>query len=125
MHPPQDPSATADLALAIQSERLRVVEALAARDNVVARLEGAYTSVRQKADKILQLEKELEALKRSSTPANTNSLVSQTEFKLPMSPPLNGSDQEHQKEAKKSTNNHVGDSRNLDFLRITISTSGT
>ncbi|KAG8217088.1 hypothetical protein J3R82DRAFT_5115 [Butyriboletus roseoflavus] len=53
-------------------EKLRVEEALAARDNVVAHLEDAYTSVRQKAAMILRLEQELEVFKRASTPANTN-----------------------------------------------------
>lgn len=47
-------------------------EALAARDNVVAHLEDAYISVRQKAETILRLEQELEVFKRASTPANTN-----------------------------------------------------
>lgn len=62
----------ADMLLAVQMERLRVEEALAARDNVVAHLEDAYASVRQKAATILRLEQELGVFKRASTPANTN-----------------------------------------------------
>jgi len=69
----QDPSPAADLAdvlLAVQMEKMRVEEALAARDNVVARLEDAYISVRHKAATISRLEQELEVFKRASTPAN-------------------------------------------------------
>ncbi|KIK96671.1 hypothetical protein PAXRUDRAFT_32236 [Paxillus rubicundulus Ve08.2h10] len=62
----------AEQAHKLQMEKLHVAEALAARDNVVVRLEDAYTSVRQKAATILRLEQELECLKRASTPANTN-----------------------------------------------------
>ncbi|KAF8839849.1 hypothetical protein BDN67DRAFT_904658, partial [Paxillus ammoniavirescens] len=62
----------ADALLAVQMEKLHVAEALAARDNVVVRLEDAYTSVRQKAATILRLEQELECLKRASTPANAD-----------------------------------------------------
>lgn len=72
----QDPGLTTDVAdmlLAVQMEKLRVEEALAARDNVVAHLEDAYVSVRQKAAMILRLERELQVFKRASTPANTNS----------------------------------------------------
>ncbi|KAI9570737.1 hypothetical protein HD554DRAFT_2241937 [Boletus coccyginus] len=57
--------------LAVQMERMRVEEALAARDNVVAHLEDAHISVRQKAATILRLEQELKVFKRTSTPANT------------------------------------------------------
>lgn len=74
----------ADVLLAVQMEKLRVEEALAARDNVVACLEDAYTSVRQKAATILRLERELETLKRPSTPANANLEV--TFLKLPGTP---------------------------------------
>lgn len=62
----------ADALLAVQMEKLNVEEALAARDNVVAYLEDAYISVRQKAAIISRLEQELEVYKRASTPANTN-----------------------------------------------------
>lgn len=75
----QDPSPAtdpADVLLAVQMEKLRVEEALAARDNVVAHLEDAYISVRQKVATILRLEQELEVFKRASTPANTNSFES-------------------------------------------------
>ncbi|KAI6140412.1 hypothetical protein BKA82DRAFT_4398319 [Pisolithus tinctorius] len=68
----QDPAAVAEIALAVQLERLRVTEALAARDNVVVRLEDAYTSVRQKSATISRLERELEILRRSSTPSFSN-----------------------------------------------------
>ncbi|KAI6097958.1 hypothetical protein EDD16DRAFT_584196 [Pisolithus croceorrhizus] len=69
-YPMQDPAAVAEVALAVQLERLRVREALAARDNVVVRLEDAYTSVRQKSAIISRLERELEILRRSSTPSS-------------------------------------------------------
>ncbi|KAH0830155.1 hypothetical protein J3R83DRAFT_1503 [Lanmaoa asiatica] len=81
-----DPSPSTDVAdvlLAVQMERLRVEEALAARDNVVAHLEDAYVSVRQKAATILRLEQELELFKRASTPANTNS----SPFEVVLEPP--------------------------------------
>lgn len=68
----QDPAAVAEIALAVQLERLRVTEALAARDNVVVRLEDAYTSVRQKSATISRLERELDVLRRSSTPSFSN-----------------------------------------------------
>ncbi|KIK24456.1 hypothetical protein PISMIDRAFT_410173 [Pisolithus microcarpus 441] len=68
----QDPAAVVEVALAVQLERLRAAEALAARDNVVVRLEDAYTSVRQKSAIISRLERELEILRRSSTPSSMN-----------------------------------------------------
>ncbi|KAF8548462.1 hypothetical protein OG21DRAFT_1500995 [Imleria badia] len=77
----------ADVLLAIQIEKLRVEEALVARDNVVAHLEDAYISVRQKAETILRLEQELEVFKRASTPANTNSSGFECVLKLPGTPP--------------------------------------
>lgn len=64
----QDPVAVADTAIAVQIEKQRVAEALAARDNVVDRLKYACTSVQQKEATILRLQRELEALRRSSTP---------------------------------------------------------
>ncbi|KAI6021151.1 hypothetical protein EDC04DRAFT_2575661, partial [Pisolithus marmoratus] len=66
------PAAVAELALAFQLERLKVTEALAARDNVVVRLEDAYTSVRQKTATLSRLERELEILRRSSSPSSSN-----------------------------------------------------
>lgn len=63
----------AEVLLAVQMEKLRVEEALVARDNAVAHLEDAYASVRHKAETILRLEQELKVFKRASTPANTNS----------------------------------------------------
>ena len=67
-------------------EKLRVEEALAARDNVVAHLEDAYISVRQKAATILRLEQELEVFKRCSTPANTNSSGFESDPRPPRTP---------------------------------------
>jgi hypothetical protein len=67
----QDTSEAAELTLIIQMERMRVAEVLAARDTVVHRLEDAYTSVRQKAATIDRLQRELEDLKRPSTPATS------------------------------------------------------
>ncbi|KAG0706460.1 hypothetical protein DFH29DRAFT_1022344 [Suillus ampliporus] len=49
-------------------ERMRVAEVLSARDTVVERLEDAYISVRQKAATIDRLQRELEDLRRPSTP---------------------------------------------------------
>ncbi|KAH7890074.1 hypothetical protein F5I97DRAFT_1965178 [Phlebopus sp. FC_14] len=85
--PKQDPSVMADIALVVQMERLRVAEALAARDNVVVHLEKAYTSVRQKAAIIFQLEQELETLRRSATSVNTDSSTFQPVSELPMRTP--------------------------------------
>ncbi|KAI6004915.1 hypothetical protein EDD15DRAFT_2515505 [Pisolithus albus] len=68
----QDPAAVVEVALAVQLERLRVTEALAARDNVVVRLEDAYTSVRQKSAIISRLERELEILRQSSAASSMN-----------------------------------------------------
>ncbi|KAG2139042.1 hypothetical protein DEU56DRAFT_980433 [Suillus clintonianus] len=59
----------AGLALVIQMERMRVAEVIAARDTVVERLEDAYISVRQKTATIDQLQREIDNLRRSSTPA--------------------------------------------------------
>ncbi|KAI6017441.1 hypothetical protein EDC04DRAFT_2902622 [Pisolithus marmoratus] len=68
-----DPAIAAELALAVQLERLRVTEALAARDNVVVLLEDAYVSVRRKTATISRLERELEILRRSSSsPSGSN-----------------------------------------------------
>ena len=72
-HPPhatqrQDPAVVAETAIAVQIERQRVAEALAARDNVVGRLEYACASVHQKTATISRLQQELEELRRSSTP---------------------------------------------------------
>ncbi|KAG0694093.1 hypothetical protein DFH29DRAFT_1037030 [Suillus ampliporus] len=61
----KDTSETAGLALIIQMERMRVAEVLSAR---VERLEDAYISVRQKAATIDRLRRQLEDLRRPSTP---------------------------------------------------------
>jgi hypothetical protein len=74
--------------LAVQMEKLRVEEALAARDNVVTHLEDAYISVRQKVATISRLEQELEVFKRASTPANTNSCGFESDSKPPGTPQL-------------------------------------
>ncbi|KAI6009570.1 hypothetical protein F5J12DRAFT_912455, partial [Pisolithus orientalis] len=66
-----DPAVAAEIAFAVQLERLRVVEALAARDNVVVRLEDAYTSVRQKSAIVSRLERQLEIFRRSWTPSSS------------------------------------------------------
>lgn len=50
-----------------------MAEVIAARDTVVHRLEDAYTSVRQKVAIIDRLERELEDLKRTSTPTTSTS----------------------------------------------------
>ncbi|KAI6105277.1 hypothetical protein EDD16DRAFT_225350 [Pisolithus croceorrhizus] len=68
----QDPAAVAEVALTVQLERLRVTEALTAGDNVVVRLEDAYTSIRQKSAIISRLERELETLRQSSAPSSKN-----------------------------------------------------
>lgn len=52
------------MAIEIQLERMRVVEALTARDTVVQRLTDAHVSIRQKAARIDCLELELEELWR-------------------------------------------------------------
>ncbi|KAI6037100.1 hypothetical protein BKA83DRAFT_4120677 [Pisolithus microcarpus] len=76
-YPTQYPTAVAEVAIAAQLERLRVTEALAARGSVVVRLEDAYTSVRQKSAIKSRLERELEILRRSSTPSSMNPSVLQ------------------------------------------------
>ncbi|KAI0355154.1 hypothetical protein OH77DRAFT_1455259 [Trametes cingulata] len=55
---------TPEYDMTIRLERLRVKEALAARDAAVSRLAEACTSVRQKADKIKHLTEEKEKLER-------------------------------------------------------------
>lgn len=67
----QDTSDAAGLALIIQMERMRVAEVIAARDTVVERLEDAYVSVRQKSATIDRLQRELDDLRRPSTPATS------------------------------------------------------
>ncbi|KAG1778404.1 hypothetical protein EV702DRAFT_1026858 [Suillus placidus] len=52
-------------------ERMRVAEVIAARDTAVERLEDAYVSVRQKSATIDQLQRELDNLRRPSTPATS------------------------------------------------------
>ncbi|KAG1799380.1 uncharacterized protein HD556DRAFT_1458136 [Suillus plorans] len=52
-------------------ERMRVAEVIAARDTVVERLEDAYISVRQKSATIDRLQRELDDLRRPSTPATS------------------------------------------------------
>jgi hypothetical protein len=52
------------MAIEIQVERMRVVEAITARDAVVQRLNDAHVSIRQKATIIDHLELEKEDLKR-------------------------------------------------------------
>ncbi|KAG1868909.1 hypothetical protein C8R48DRAFT_632221, partial [Suillus tomentosus] len=52
-------------------ERMRVAEVIAARDTVVERLEDAYVSVRQKSATIDRLQRELDDLRRPSTPATS------------------------------------------------------
>ncbi|KAI6017443.1 hypothetical protein EDC04DRAFT_2943424, partial [Pisolithus marmoratus] len=74
------PATVAELALAVQLERLRVAEALAARDNVVGLLEDAYISVRQKTATISRLERELEILRQSSSsPSNSRALIQESQ----------------------------------------------
>ncbi|KAF9239150.1 hypothetical protein BU15DRAFT_74842 [Melanogaster broomeanus] len=109
-----DPGATADALLAVEMQKLRIAEALAARDNVVDRLEDAYTSVRQKAATILRLEQELEHLKRSSTPANANSTGSQTVFQHPPTPPVHEQDQDQSvKEVHENQTQSTWESRKI------------
>lgn len=67
----QDTSDAAGLTLIIQMERMRVAEVIAARDTVVERLEDAYVSVRQKSATIDRLQRELDDLRRPSTPATS------------------------------------------------------
>lgn len=67
----QDTSDAAGLALIIQMERMRVAEVIAARDTVVERLEDAYVSVRQKSATIDRLQRELDDLRRPSTPTTS------------------------------------------------------
>ncbi|KAH7911887.1 hypothetical protein BJ138DRAFT_1062170 [Hygrophoropsis aurantiaca] len=62
------------MALVVQMERMRVQEAMAARDSVVYRLENAYISVRQKTEAIDRLERELDEMKRAVTPPNSLSV---------------------------------------------------
>lgn len=52
------------MAIEIQLERMRVSEAMAARDNVVHRLTDAHVSIRQKVETIQSLELEKEELIR-------------------------------------------------------------
>ncbi|KAI6004921.1 hypothetical protein EDD15DRAFT_1025516 [Pisolithus albus] len=58
-YPAQYPTAVAEVAITAQLERLRVTEAVAARDNVVSAI-------------ISRLDRELEILRQSSVPSPTN-----------------------------------------------------
>lgn len=60
----QDPFRAAEMAIEIQVERLRVVEAMTARDAVVQRLADAHVSIRQKVAIIERLELEKADLER-------------------------------------------------------------
>ncbi|KIM87329.1 hypothetical protein PILCRDRAFT_3823 [Piloderma croceum F 1598] len=59
-----DPFRAAEMAIEIQVERMRVVEAITARDAVVQRLNDAHVSIRQKTAIIDHLELEKEDLRR-------------------------------------------------------------
>ena len=60
----QDPFRAAEMAIEIQVERMRVVEAMTARDAVVQRLADAHVSIRQKVAVIDRLELEKDDLRR-------------------------------------------------------------
>src|ERR1700728_3656991 len=60
----KDPFRAAEMAIEIQVERMRVVEAITARDAVVQRLNDAHVSIRQKTAIIDHLELEKEDLRR-------------------------------------------------------------
>ena len=60
----KDPFRAAEMAIEIQVERMRVVEAITARDAVVQRLADAHISIRQKVAIIGRLELEKEELER-------------------------------------------------------------
>ncbi|KAF7972252.1 hypothetical protein HWV62_18564 [Athelia sp. TMB] len=59
-----DPFRAAEMSLEIQMERMRVTEAISARDNVVKRLVDAHVSIRQKVAVIDRLEAEQIELRR-------------------------------------------------------------
>jgi len=61
---PKDPFRAAEMAIEIQVERMRVVEAMTARDAVVQRLNDAHVSIRQKVAIIDRLELEKDDLRR-------------------------------------------------------------
>ncbi|KAG2132859.1 uncharacterized protein EDB93DRAFT_1175670 [Suillus bovinus] len=65
-------------------ERMRVAEIIAARDTVVERLEDAYVSVRQKSATIDRLQRELDDLKRPSTPATSAARDDESSTQLPV-----------------------------------------
>ncbi|KIJ63349.1 hypothetical protein HYDPIDRAFT_92430 [Hydnomerulius pinastri MD-312] len=98
-----------DIALAVQLERLRVAEALTARDNIVMHLEDAYTSVRQKAATILQLEQELQVFKRASTPATTNSTSFLEAREIPATPLVDEEDRKRNVDHSSDHEIHVTD----------------
>lgn len=93
----QDPFRAAEMAIEIQLERMRVSEAMTARDNIAHRLTDAHLSIRQKVETIQRLELEKEELTRK-LPANlhhdastatketlnedTNGLTSKAELEL-------------------------------------------
>jgi hypothetical protein len=80
----QDTSDAAGLALIIQMERMRVAEVIAARDTVVERLEDAYVSVWQKSATIDRLQRELDNLRRPSTPATSMARDDDSSTQLPV-----------------------------------------
>ncbi|EGO21953.1 hypothetical protein SERLADRAFT_410420 [Serpula lacrymans var. lacrymans S7.9] len=60
------PFCPAEVALSVQLEKMRVIEAMGARDTAVHRLENAYISVRQKTEIIDKLKREVEEMKRAA-----------------------------------------------------------
>jgi hypothetical protein len=69
------------MSLEIQVERMRVTEALIARDNVVHRLTAAYASIRQKTATIEQLQQEREILRLNNLHLSPNDLTKSTDDK--------------------------------------------
>ncbi|KDQ34118.1 hypothetical protein PLEOSDRAFT_1031682, partial [Pleurotus ostreatus PC15] len=71
----QDPFRMAELAIELQTERLKVAEALAARDLLVHRLGDAYTSIQQKNQLLDQLKEKFGTKLIDSTNLPTHSLA--------------------------------------------------
>jgi hypothetical protein len=74
---PQNPLRIAEMAIEIQIEKLRVAEAMSARDVLVDKLSEAYTSIREKTEVIDRLQQALKpAMKVTAANHNNNTAFS-------------------------------------------------
>ncbi|KAJ3569995.1 hypothetical protein NP233_g4688 [Leucocoprinus birnbaumii] len=82
---PTNPLRIAEMAIEIQVEKLRVAEAMSARDVLVQKLSDAYTSIREKTDLIDRLQQALNAAMGANT--NTTNVPFSTSPRQGWNPP--------------------------------------